>query len=604
VIKRVPADDGSSPSRRISIAAAVVFAMLAVTAMVLVFRTEHHVEGNRAAGDAAQGFGSLSSLIQSQELLALQYGERPAIRYDFIGLTREVNARLDALRDKPREAQDATRLATDYGLYLVSARRYFTAIDAALPQLARQIESKDLGRASSRLNRTAVGITERNATQAGGAAAKLEDVSETMIVILAVAFVLAGTALLLLSRAGRRSQEAEAEARAEVKILKHAARTDSLTGLNNHRAFEADLGAAIAEAGRNNAPVCLVSLDLKGLKRVNETQGHQAGDRRLRQVGAALAAATTEPDTAYRVGGDEFAVLLRGTGAWTGLGMAERIRSELSSGEAKIEVVAGIAEGRPLEGAFDLVRHADLALINAKRTHRQAIIYSQELEGTVEGEPVPLDNHHYEVLASALARAVDAKDSYTRSHSETVSNLCVVIGTELGLSPERLEKLRIAGLLHDVGKIGTPDEILQKPGKLTDAEYETIKQHPVLGESILRSADLNRKAGWVRHHHERPDGRGYPDGLAGDEIPLEALIIGVADAFEAMISDRPYGRRRSEREALEELERCSGTQFDPKCVAALRKGLRVITVTPARVNGNGARRRQPARSARRARSAV
>jgi HD-GYP domain-containing protein (c-di-GMP phosphodiesterase class II) len=251
------------------------------------------------------------------------------------------------------------------------------------------------------------------------------------------------------------------------------------------------------------------------------------------------------------------------------------VPSLLQAAGGEIDVAVGVAEASPLEGAFDLVRHADLALINAKRTNRQAIVYSAELEGTVEGEPLPADEHQLRVLSTALARAVDAKDSYTRSHSETVSNLCILTGSELGLSPDRLAKLRIAGLLHDVGKIGTPDAILNKPSGLTEAEYETIKEHPVLGEGIIGAADLDEEARWVRHHHERPDGQGYPDGLRGDEISIEARIIGVADAFEAMISDRPYRQGRSESEALDELERYSGSQFDPDCVAALRVGLRI-----------------------------
>ena len=567
MIERVRMDDGSSTSRRISVAAAVVFGLLAITAMVLVFRTEHHVEVNRAAGNAAEGFGTLSGLIQSQELLVQDYGFQAGIRHEFLGQSRAINTRLERLKGQSREAADANRLATSYGLFLQSARRYFTAIDAGAAALVKQINAKELDPATTRLNATATAITQRNAAEAESSSSSLEDVSETMIVILAIAFVLAGVTLYLLFRAGRRSQESEAEARAEVRLLEHAARTDSLTGLHNHRAFEEDLAAAIAEAGRTNAPLCLVSLDVNGLKRVNDSLGHQAGDRLLRQVAEALASSVTTPHRPYRVGGDEFAALLRDSGAWTGFSAAERVRSELAAAGGKVDVTAGVAETTPLGGAFDLVRHADLALINAKRTNRQVIVYSAELEGAIEGEPAPADQHQLQVLASALARAVDAKDSYTRSHSETVSNLCVLIGTQLGLTADHTAKLRIAGLLHDVGKIGTPDAILNKPGSLTDAEYETIKEHPVLGEGILRAADLDEEAHWVRHHHERPDGGGYPDGLSSRDVPLESRIIGVADAFEAMISDRPYGQGCSESEALQELEDHSGSQFDPDCVA-------------------------------------
>ena len=173
------------------------------------------------------------------------------------------------------------------------------------------------------------------------------------------------------------------------------------------------------------------------------------------------------------------------------------------------------------------------------------------------------------MLANALARAVDTKDAYTNSHCETVAELCAVMAVELGFDEQHVFKIRLAGLLHDVGKIGVPDSILQKPGPLTDEEYEVMKTHPVLGAHILRAAERHVEAQWVLSHHERPDGRGYPDGIA--EISLEASIIAVADAFEAMVSRRPYREPRSVDEALRELARCAGTQFDARCVAALTK---------------------------------
>jgi diguanylate cyclase (GGDEF)-like protein len=571
--------DGRASERRISIAAAVVFALLAVTAMVLVLRTEDHVEINRSAGKAAEDFGTISGLIQGQELLVKDYGTRPGIHSEIIGQTQIINARLEDLLNVRRDAADAADVSATYGRYLATARRYFSATDNGRSGLADQIVNQELNPDATELTATATGITQRNALQADRASSKLEDVSETMLVVLPIAFLLAGGGLFVLARAGRRSQRAEAEARAEIRVLEEAARTDSLTGLRNHRAFEQDLAGAIAEAGRTSAPLCLVSLDVKGLKRVNDSMGHHVGDRLLRRVASALTASIDTPHAAYRVGGDEFAVLLGGAGAWTGFSAGERIRAELRAGDGEIDISAGVAEARPLEGAFELVRHADLALINAKRTNRRVIIYSAELERTVEGEPAPADEHQLQVLSTALARAVDAKDSYTRSHSETVSNLCVLIGAQLGLEADRLAKLRIAGLLHDVGKIGTPDAILNKPDALTDPEYEAIKEHPVLGEGILRAAELEDEAAWVRRHHERPDGGGYPDGLSGDEIPIESRIIGVADAFEAMISDRPYRDGGTEGEALEELERYSGSQFDPGCVTALREGLQL---SPAR----------------------
>ena len=183
------------------------------------------------------------------------------------------------------------------------------------------------------------------------------------------------------------------------------------------------------------------------------------------------------------------------------------------------------------------------------------------------------DEHHTRTLASALARAVDAKDAYTRSHCQTVSQLCGLIGAELGFETGRLTRLRLAGLLHDVGKIGVPDAILNKPAALTDQEYEQMKRHALLGYDIVRAADMDVEATWVRHHHERFGGGGYPDGLAGEDIPLESRVILVADAFEAMTSDRPYRRAPGQSFAIVELGANAGTQFDPAVVEALTRVL-------------------------------
>jgi putative nucleotidyltransferase with HDIG domain len=180
---------------------------------------------------------------------------------------------------------------------------------------------------------------------------------------------------------------------------------------------------------------------------------------------------------------------------------------------------------------------------------------------------------HVNSLSRALALAVDAKDSYTRSHCQTVSQLCALLASELRFAPKRIEQMRLAGLLHDVGKIGIPDAILNKPAALSEAEYDQMKGHSVLGEQIVAAGDLPEEARWVRHHHERYDGDGYPDGLAAAGIPLESRIILAADAFEAMTSDRPYRRAPGRTFALAELRRHAGTQFDPVVVHALSHAL-------------------------------
>jgi diguanylate cyclase (GGDEF)-like protein len=354
-----------------------------------------------------------------------------------------------------------------------------------------------------------------------------------------------------------------------------AALRDSLTGLRNHRAFHETLEEVLARESAAGQPVCLVLLDLVDLKTTNDTLGHQAGDERLKLLSARLLGVLRTDDTAYRVGGDEFAVVLPGVQSWDGFNVATRLQQALSGDRwaAAPAVSIGVAEAEPGIDKDALIGRASAALVEAKRSHRKTVLYSEGLELESEGWDAAPARVHTKTLATALARAVDAKDSYTRSHCETVAEMCVMIAAGLGLEPARVAKLRLAGLLHDVGKIGIPDTILQKPSALTAEEFDEMKTHSQLGYSIVSGAGLEEEAIWILHHHERPDGRGYPDGLAGDEIALESRVILVADAFEAMTSDRPYRRAVPASEALAELHRHVGRQFDPDCVAALEDAL-------------------------------
>jgi putative nucleotidyltransferase with HDIG domain len=235
-------------------------------------------------------------------------------------------------------------------------------------------------------------------------------------------------------------------------------------------------------------------------------------------------------------------------------------------------VSAGVATF-PMQGAGrdELIRLADSALYWAKehgknrvRVYRPDVIELSELKRLAAG---PDRAARYRAAAS-LAQAVDARDAYTGSHSERVSELAARIATRIGAPAGQVELTRLAGSLHDLGKLAIPEEILRKPGSLTESERLVLERHPQIGFRMLESLGVDPVADWVLHHHERWDGTGYPEGLEGDEIPLGARIIFVADAFDAMTSDRVYRARLSTDDALAELARCAGTQFDPEIVSA------------------------------------
>jgi diguanylate cyclase (GGDEF)-like protein len=389
------------------------------------------------------------------------------------------------------------------------------------------------------------------------------------------------TSVVILARQVGYRRRVERAREAELARLAQEALTDSLTGLGNHRSFHEQLHREIARRTRSGSWFSLVMLDLNGLKQLNDSFGHQAGDERIRAVAECLRATMRASDAAYRTGGDEFMVLLPNERAWGALEFARRLQEETQRHRSEPLVTCGIAEPVAFETADTLLHRADLALYEAKRSGRQIVLYADGLAPKPAVRPdegAPRREHR--LLATALARAVDAKDSGTRNHCETVSELCVLIGQALGLDANRIERLRLAGLLHDVGKIGVSDGILRKPGRLDDDEVAEMSRHVRIGHAIVASAELDEEARWVRHHHEHFDGSGYPDGLSGEEIPPESRIILVADAFEAMTADRPYRRARPVYEALAELDRLSGTQFDPACVDALRFAIGSAEIHP------------------------
>ena len=348
--------------------------------------------------------------------------------------------------------------------------------------------------------------------------------------------------------------------------------TDPLTGLGNHRHFHERLQRELMAAEESGEPLTLCFVDIDDFKGVNDRFGHPSGDRVLSQVAGKL----RQGGEAFRLGGDEFALLLVEHDEGAALAAADSIIERIGALDldhiGSVTVSAGLATF-PIQGhgRDELIRLADSALYWAKehgknrvRLYRPDVVELAELKRLASGPDLAA---RYRAAAS-LAKAVDARDTYTGSHSERVSELAARVASRIGLDAEQVELTRLAGSLHDLGKLAIPEEILRKPGELTDSERLVLERHPMIGFRMLDSLGVDPVANVVLHHHERWDGAGYPDGLRGDAIPLGARIIFVADAYDAMTSDRVYRAKRSPEEAIAELERCSGTQFDPEIVIA------------------------------------
>jgi diguanylate cyclase (GGDEF)-like protein/putative nucleotidyltransferase with HDIG domain len=357
-----------------------------------------------------------------------------------------------------------------------------------------------------------------------------------------------------------------------LRRLRSLSESDSLTGLANHRKLHEFLALEQARAERYGSRFSLVMLDLDDFKLLNDTYGHPAGDAVLRQVATLLAERTRAADVVSRYGGDEFLLVLPETSAAEAGALAENLRVALAenpfvtaAGE-QIPICAsfGIAAyPEDLPDANGLVALADANLYASKRRGGDAVT------GSEEGRSLRAAEGGTFGLFESLVTAVDNKDRYTRRHSEEVTEYALAISRAMGLSEESQRVVRVAALLHDVGKIGIPDRILRKPGSLSEAEYEIVKGHPVLAETIIAAIpDVEEIRAAVASHHERFDGEGYPHGLAKGAIPLLGRIMAVADTYSAMTSDRPYRKALSRDEAIAELQACSGTQFDPEVVDA------------------------------------
>ncbi len=397
------------------------------------------------------------------------------------------------------------------------------------------------------------------------------------VVVLLSALVVVQQPLLDAERRWRRARCELQEAHDELAAL---ATTDFLTTLPNHRAMVLAIDHELERRTRYGRQFALCFLDLDNFKEFNDALGHAAGDGALRETAEVIRGSARGVDIVGRWGGEEFIVLLPETDSAGALDAAERIRAAIarhsfaSAQGAHLTCSIGVAVC-PGDGSDrdTLLSGADQAMYASKRLGRNQVIAASDRAAAAlaaDADAVHRDGHLLFGAVEALVALVDARDRYTAAHSTEVANLCRQAALALGCDANEAHVIGLAARLHDIGKVAVPDAVLTKRGRLDSDEWELIRRHPMIGADIAgRIPALCDALPLIRGHHERFDGCGYPDGLAGDQIPLGARIISVADAFSAMITDRPYRSGIPAAHALEELQRHAGTQFDPRVVDAV-----------------------------------
>ncbi len=401
----------------------------------------------------------------------------------------------------------------------------------------------------------------------------------------------------------KKMEEERARLHAE---LERRAVTDGLTHLYNHAHFYQRLAEEIDRSNRYGRAFSVVMMDVDAFKHYNDSRGHQAGDVVLRLIADCIRSGLRRSDIAFRYGGDEFAAILPHADLSVAQTVVKRINRRIATGLKELDDSAaaglGLSAGvacfpQDATNVDELVRMADAALYDAKGVARTRRVMGLGRPGEAVTQPAgALKQTHTGALSSAASElamalqhlgvpdvfadfdlraiaavgaAAEIKDPFIRDHQERVSRWAAALAEDMHLSPEQVRSIRIAALLHDLGKVTVSEQILNKPGKLTKEEFAEIKGHPVLGAIVVAHIEgLQRLVKMIRHHHERFDGGGYPDGLAGEDIPLEARILSVVDAFDAMTHERAYRKALSRQQAIAELERNAGAQFDPALVEA------------------------------------
>jgi diguanylate cyclase (GGDEF)-like protein len=502
-------------------------------------------------------------------------GGSPEIARDLMKTgKRKVALTLAALRrESPVAALDgiAKPLRADYaaldGIYAVGASGASASVGAQKAAQLVGLAALEEGRVEAVLNVASRQYDHR----ASAADARVTAGSAVVILLLLLGFA------LFYRRSVNSRAVAEGLAAVAQRLAKEnarlaaasadEARTDALTGLRNRRALADDLRAVIYRD--DEAALSLGLFDLDGFKQYNDTFGHPAGDALLTRLGDRLMTALAGLGTAYRIGGDEFCVLVA-TNADSGAAVQLAADALTERGDAfKIGCSYGVV-WVPTEAATaaDALHLADQRMYEHKASGRSSASRQS---------------------SDVLLKVLSERNSELREHLGGVARLAERTAEGLGLSAHEVKRISLAAALHDVGKTAIPDEILNKPGPLDAHEWEFMHRHTIIGERILLAApSLAPTADLVRSSHERYDGSGYPDSLSGDEIPLGASIIAVCDAYDAMLAQRPYRESMAPEEALAELERCSGTQFHPGVVATFCRAVAQrehASLTPAGVSG-------------------
>ena len=362
---------------------------------------------------------------------------------------------------------------------------------------------------------------------------------------------------------------------ASARLLAQAT-SDPLTGLLNHRAFQERVESEVGRAQRYGRPLALVLLDLDYFKCINDAYGHQAGDAVLMQAARLLEGGGRAGDVLGRIGGDEFALLLPETQAEEALVIAERWAAEFRAAPvgvaAHLTMSAGVCDLTHANGSKELLRLADGALYWAKSQGRDTVVlYSPEVvyELSDSDRADRLQRLQTFMSIRSLARSIDAKDHPNEEHSERVASIVRRLAEAAGWPPVQVAQIGEAALIHDVGKICIPDEVLLKPAPLTPDEYELVKAHAALGAQMARDALSDEQTLWMEQHHERFDGNGYPNALAGAQISEGAGLLALADSWDVMTTARSYSPSKPEREALAECLSLAGSQFSPAACKAL-----------------------------------